>query len=95
MLGNSVYGKMITRKDLHRDVKYYDDPIKVSKKVSSPKFVAVDEISEDFFEVTTEKSRILLDTPVVNGFAVLQYAKLRMLQFYYDCIDRYILFEFI
>ena len=31
-----------------------------------------------------------MDTPVVLGFCILQYAKLRMLQFYYDCIDKFI-----
>jgi hypothetical protein len=36
-----------------------------------------------------EKDQTLLDTPVVLGFSVLQYAKLRMLEFYYDCIDKY------
>ena len=28
--------------------------------------------------------------PLHIGFFVYQYAKLRMLQFYYDCIDRYV-----
>ena len=31
-----------------------------------------------------------MDVPVVIGFCILQLAKLRMLQFYYNCIDRYI-----
>ena len=29
-----------------------------------------------------------MDVPVVVGFQVLQMAKLRMLQFYYDFMDR-------
>jgi hypothetical protein len=29
-----------------------------------------------------------MDVPVVLGFCILQYAKLRMLEFYYDFMDR-------
>lgn len=31
-----------------------------------------------------------MNVPVVIGFSMLQLAKLRMLQFYYNCIDKYI-----
>ena len=31
-----------------------------------------------------------MDRPLQIGFFVYQYAKLRMLEFYFDCIDRYV-----
>ena len=31
-----------------------------------------------------------MNVPVVVGFSILQLAKLRMLQFYYNCIDRFV-----
>ena len=31
-----------------------------------------------------------MDVPLQIGCAVYDYAKLRMLEFYYDCIDKYI-----
>jgi hypothetical protein len=31
-----------------------------------------------------------MDTPIQIGCAVYQLAKLRMLQFYYDCLDKYV-----
>lgn len=31
-----------------------------------------------------------MDVPVSLGFTILQEAKLRMLEFYYDCIDKYL-----
>ena len=31
-----------------------------------------------------------MDAPAHVGFVVLQYAKLRMLEFYYDFMDRYV-----
>ncbi len=36
------------------------------------------------------KKVIRLDLPIQVGFFVYQYAKLRMLQFYFDCIDKYL-----
>ena len=35
------------------------------------------------------KERIKLDTPIVIGFSILQLAKLRMLEFYYDLMLKY------
>ena len=89
-LGNSVYGKTITNKEKHKKVVYEADTAAVSKMIAGTNFLALDELSEDFFEVISHKPSILMDTPVVLGFCILQYAKLRMLEFYYDCIDKYI-----
>ena len=36
------------------------------------------------------KHKIIMDTPIQIGCAVYQLAKLRMLEFYYDCIDKYV-----
>ena len=31
-----------------------------------------------------------MNVPVVVGFSILQLSKLKMLQFYYDCVDRFV-----
>ena len=61
-------------------------------KVNDPAFISLTEINGDLFEVERAKTRITLDLPVALGFAILQYeyATLRMLQFYYSCLDKYI-----
>ena len=41
-------------------------------------------------EVMAGKHKIIMDTPIQIGCAVYQLAKLRMLQFYYDCLDKYV-----
>ena len=43
-----------------------------------------------YFQVTSKKRKIKYDLPLQIGFFVYQYAKLRMLQFYYDVVDRFI-----
>ena len=47
--------------------------------------------------IEMNKRSVSYALPIHMGFFVLQYAKLRMLQFYYDFVDRYIerpLFEY-
>lgn len=78
---------MITNKERHKTVTYSSDECKLSNHISHNSFVSLEEISDRFYEVLTNKTKIILDIPVVLGFAVLQYAKLKMLSFYYDCID--------
>ena len=81
---------MITNKERHKNVNYQEDSTKVSRAIANQNFLSLEEIYDDFYEILSEKKKITLDVPVVLGFSVLQYAKLRMLQFYYDCIDRYL-----
>ena len=38
----------------------------------------------------SSNKKIKLDLPLQVGFFVYQYAKLRMLQFYYDFLDKYV-----
>jgi hypothetical protein len=79
---------MITNKEKHKNIFYSSDSKKVSQAVRDYKFVSLQEISPDFYEIINEKQQITLDIPVVLGFTILQLAKLRMLEFYYDFIDR-------
>ena len=85
---------MITNKERHTNVTYQADSTKVSQAIANQNFLSLEEIYDDFYEILSEKKKVTLDIPVVLGFSVLQYAKLRMLQFYYDCIDRYLLLLF-
>ena len=53
---------------------------------------------DDIFEVEMLKKKVKLNTPIHVGYFILQYAKLRMLTFYYDGLLRYIdlpMFEFL
>ena len=52
-------------------------------------FSDLDEIGEAY-ELESRKARITIRRPFQVGIAVYQMAKLRMLQFYYDFLDRYL-----
>jgi hypothetical protein len=44
--------------------------------------------ASDVYEVSKKKTEIVNDLPILVAYFVYSYAKLRMLQFYYDFIDR-------
>ena len=87
LLGNSAYGKTVTNVDRHRDIKYCTE-VGTSACVNNKRFCQLDVVAEDAYEVTSNKARVTYDLPLHIGFFVYQYAKLRMLEFYYDFVDR-------
>ena len=89
LLGNSAYGKTVTNVDRHRDTKYCTE-VNTSQFINSNRFRQLDVITEDTYEVALNKSVVRYNLPLHIGSFVYQYAKLRMLQFYYDFIDRYV-----
>ena len=89
LLGNSAYGKTVTNVDRHRDVKYCTEG-GTSLLVGNKRFRQLDVVTDDAYEVTSSKARVTYDLPHHIGFFVYQYAKLRMLEFYYDFVDRYV-----
>lgn len=90
LLGNSAYGKTITNVANHRDVSYSDNRRDISKKVNDPRFLKLTELESGLVEIESKKKNILWNLPCQIGFFVYQYAKLRMLEFYYDFLDRFV-----
>ena len=87
LLGNSAYGKTVTNVDRHRNVKYCTE-VGTSACVNNKRFRQLDVVTDDAYEITSSKARVIYDLPHHIGFFVYQYAKLRMLQFYYDFVGR-------
>ena len=67
----------------------YCSDAEASRKVNTPLFRKLDNITENTYEVQSCKKTIKLNLPSQIGFFVYQYAKLRMLQFY-DFFDKYL-----
>ena len=89
LLGNSAYGKTVTNIARHRNVRYCTE-VGTSLLINNKRFRQLDVVTDDAYEVTASKARLTYDLPLHIGFFVYQYAKLRMLQFYYDFVDRYV-----
>ncbi|KAL9989202.1 hypothetical protein ACROYT_G003726 [Oculina patagonica] len=88
LLGNSAYGKLIEAQERQTNVIYTKDEKVVDRALRSAYFVDLDEIGEAY-ELESRKPRITIRRPFQVGIAVYQLAKLRMLKFYYDFLDKY------
>ena len=89
LLGNSGYGKLIEALERQTNVIYTKDEKVVDRALRSAYFSDLDEIGQAY-ELESRKPRITIRRPFQIGIAVYQLAKLRMLQFYYDFLDRYL-----
>ena len=86
--GNSFYGKTIENLEKHMTTKFTKDEKLIDKIFRSPFFEDLEEISNGVFEVSQRKRRVTITRPYQCGIAVYQLAKLRMLEFYYDFLDK-------
>ena len=69
--------------------KFTTDENLIDKIFRSPYFDDLEEISEGVFEVRQRKRQVTITRPYQCGIAVYQLAKLRMLEFYYDFVDKF------
>jgi len=91
LLGNSAYGKMIEVLERQTNVIFTQEEKVVDTAQRSPFFDAsgFEEIGESY-EIHSRKDRVKIQRPFQVGIAVYQLAKLRMLEFYYDFLDKYV-----
>ena len=88
LLGNSSYGYQIMDRSRHTITKYLNDE-KTHKAINEPLFKRLNTVEKDLYEVELLKSTIEHREPIIVGFFILQYAKLRMLELYYNFFDKF------
>ena len=86
--GNSFYGKMLEDLGHHKSAKFTRKEIVVDKALRSPFFENLEEIGRTY-EIKGFKQTVMIKRTYQCGIAVYQLAKLRMLEFYYDFLDKY------
>ena len=89
LLGNSAYGKFIEAVERQTKVMYTKDEDEVDKHLRSAYFEDLEEIG-DAYKIESRKKDVKINRPFQVGIVVYQLAKLRMLQFYYDFLGKYI-----
>ena len=87
--GSSFYGKMIEDLEKHTKTNYTNDEKDVDKAFRSPFFEDLEIINETY-EVKERKRQVNVNRPYQCGIAVYQLPKLRMLEFYYGFLDKYV-----
>ena len=84
LIGNSSYGKLITNKEKHHDIVY------VNKGIMDEHFYNLTELPDSYYDVEKTKEKINLLSTYSPRCLIFNYAKLRMLEFYYDFLDYYL-----
>ena len=88
LLGNSGYGKLIEALARQTNVIYTKDETVIDRALRSAYFSDLDDVGQAY-ELESRQPRITIRRPFQIEIAVYQLAKLRMLEFYYDFLDRY------
>ena len=83
LLANSSYGYQIMDRSRHTVTKYLNDE-KTHSAIKSKMFKRLNHLTDQLYDVERVKSEIEQREPIIVGFFILQYAKLRMLELYYN-----------
>ena len=87
-LAKSSYGYQIMDRSRHTVSKYLADE-KTNVAINSELFKKLDHVKNSLYEVELAKAQIEHKEPIIVGFFILQYAKLRMLELYYNFFVRF------
>ena len=89
LFGNSAYGKTATNKEKHTNVRFATTE-QMPDLIAKHTYKGNNQLGEDTFEVSQFKEKIKMDLPLQIACAVYQLAKLRMLDFFYNCLDKFV-----
>ena len=81
-------------KPLCQEIQTYSHKIlsykeKTHKAKTEPLFKKLNRVEKDLYEVELLKSTIKLREPIIVGFFIIQYAKLRMSKLYYNFFNKF------
>ena len=88
LLANSSYGYQVMGRSRHTVTKYLTDE-KTHAVINSKLFKKLDHVNNSLYEVEVAKAEIEHKEPIIVGFFILQYTKLRMLKLSYNFFTRF------
>ena len=88
LLANSTYGYQVIDRSRHTVTKYLTAE-KIHSAINSKMFKRLNHITDQLYEVELVKPKIEHREPKIVGFFILQSAKQRMLELYYNFIRKF------
>ena len=88
LLANNSYGYQIMERSRHTVTKSLTDE-RTHAAINSLLFKKLDHVNNSLYEVELAKAQIEHKEPIIVGFFNLQYAKLRMLELYYNFCTKF------
>ena len=87
LLANTSYGYQFMDRSRHAVTKYLTDE-KTHSAIFSKMLKRLNHITDQLYQVYAVKSENEHKEPIIVGFFILQYAKLRMLELYYNFLKK-------
>jgi hypothetical protein len=84
LLNNAVYGKFVENMKNRMSFDIRSNTQKIRKQINSLKVTAFHIFNEYMIGVETRKKEVVLNRPISIGFAILDYSKFCMYNFYYN-----------
>ena len=88
LLANSSHGYQIMDQSRHTVTRYLSDE-KTHAANNKKLFKRLDHMNNSLYEVEIAKAEVEHKEPIIVGFFILQYAKLRMLELYYNLFTKF------
>jgi hypothetical protein len=88
LVGNSAFGRTGMNKNKHKNVKYCTE-MQFNRKKYEYFYYDVN-IYDDVYEVFSKKKKVQQNIPIQVACSIYDDSKRRMLEFYYDCVDKYL-----
>lgn len=88
-VGNSCYGKPMTNKEKHKETLLKLDE-HAGLLINDKRFSKMEEVGDIAYELTMDRKKIVIDLPLTVSFFVYHGAKLRMLEFIFDFLTKYL-----
>ena len=88
LLANSSYGYQIMDRSRHTVTKYLADE-KTHAAINSKLFKKLYHVNNSLYQVELAKAHVEHEKPIIVGFFILQYAKLQVLELYYNFFTRF------
>ena len=84
--GNAAYGSTIMDQEKFQSIKYVQGEGETMNEANLPQFKKLTPllVVEEYYEIEKDKRSLRMNLPIQIGYFILQYAKLRMLEFYFD-----------
>ena len=92
LIMNSCYGSAILCKEKYTKLKYTDNQNEARQSVNDKRFQSMSCIDEDtgLYEIVSHHGRVNIDTPIQIAIHILMNAKLKLLEFYYCFLQKYL-----
>jgi len=84
---NSIYGALLMNKDHHQVVRFVENGFPVCRYVNLPTFKNAEHAGKKHTEITSQKTQ---NVPIQISKTVLDLAKMKISEFFYDVLDYFI-----